>query len=105
MRNLILVGKAEEIDLLPPEIRAMVDNEGIYLCGDTARPEYTVPVASIGGRLYSMKLDEELDPERFHKTVTVAGPYHKSEVPPNAALSGCGPGNDQNEPAASPQST
>jgi hypothetical protein len=30
-----------------------------------------------------MKLDEELDPERFHKTVTVAGPYHKSEVPPN----------------------
>ncbi len=91
MRNLILVGKAEEIDLLPPEIRAMVDNEGIYLCGDTARPEYTVPVASIGGRLYSMKLDEELDPERFQKTVTVAGPYHKSEVPPNAVLSGSRP--------------
>lgn len=95
MRNLILVGKAEEIDLLPPEIRAMVDNEGIYLCGDTARPEYTVPVASIGGRLYSMKLDEELDPERFRKTITVAGPYHKSEVRPNRTMDGLTPRRQQ----------
>lgn len=69
--------KAEEIDLLPPVIRKMVDNQGIYLCGDTESPAYTVPVASIGGKLYSMKLDDELDPERFKETVTVAGPFHK----------------------------
>lgn len=81
--NLLLIGRAEKIDLLQPAMRAMVDNEGIYLCGDTASPAYTVPVASIGGRLYSMTLDDELDPARFKETVTVAGPFHKLAVPPN----------------------
>lgn len=76
-KNPILIGQAEEIDLLPPEIRAMVENEGIYLCGDTAKPEFTVPIASIGGVLHSMTLDQVLDPERFNPTVTVAGPLHK----------------------------
>jgi hypothetical protein len=79
--NTLLLGKAEEIDLLRPEIRAMVDNEGVYVCGDTDRPEYTVPIISIAGVLYSVKLDEPLDPERFKETVTVAGSFHK---PPNA---------------------
>ena len=86
--NPILIGKAEEIDLLPPVIREMVDNQGIYLCGDTNMPEYTVPVASIGGKLYSMKLDDELDPERFTETVTVAGPFHKRDVLHNTELRG-----------------
>jgi hypothetical protein len=77
MPHLMLVGKAEEIDLLPPDVRSMVENEGVYLCGDTDRPQFTVPVVSIGGRLYSMKLDEELAPDRFCETVTVAGPFEK----------------------------
>lgn len=81
--NTLLIGKAEEIDLLPPEIRAMVDNEGVYLCGDSDAPAATVPVVSMAGRLYSMKIDAELDPERFKDTVTIAGPFHK---PPNGQI-------------------
>ena len=77
MGNPILIGQVQEIDLQPPAIRAMVNNPGIYLCGDTSIPEYTVPVASIDGVLHSMTLDDVLDPERFKATVTVAGPFFK----------------------------
>jgi len=75
----LLIGKAEEIDLLRPEIRSMIDNEGVYVCGDTKRPEVTVPIISIGGRLHGIMLDVELDPTRFLETVTIAGPFHKPE--------------------------
>jgi hypothetical protein len=77
----LLIGKAEEVDLLRPEIRSMIDNEGVYVCGDTKHPETTVPIISIGGRLHGILLDVELDPTRFLETVTIAGPFHKPEEP------------------------
>jgi hypothetical protein len=75
-RNLLLIGQAEEIDLLLPEVRAMLDREGIYLAGDTARPGFTVPLVVMNGRVYSMQVDTELDPARFHNTVRIAGPFY-----------------------------
>lgn len=79
----ILIGKADEIDLVRPEVRAMIDREGIYLCGDTAAPEATVVIASVGGVLYSMATDSPLAPDRFKPTVTITGPFRK-DVPPAA---------------------
>jgi hypothetical protein len=76
-RTNLLIGHAEEIDVLRPEIRSMVENQGVYVCGDSARREYTVPIISIGGKLFSVVLDAELDPTRFLDTVTIAGPFHK----------------------------
>jgi len=82
--NLLLIGQAEEIDLLLPEVHAMMDREGIYLAADTARPGFTVPLVVMNGRVYSMQVDTELDPARFHPTVRIAGPFYApSEEQPN----------------------
>ena len=77
--NLILLGEAEVIDALPIEVRRMIDNPGMYLCGDSNAPEATIPIVSMDGCLYSMKIDKEMDPERFLKTLTVAGPFRKED--------------------------
>ena len=77
--NTILLGTAETIDLIKPEVRRMIDNPGMYLCGDSNAPEATIPIASMNGRLYSMKIDEEMDPERFLETLTVTGPFLKDD--------------------------
>lgn len=74
-RRPILIGKAEEIDLLRPEVRRMLDNEGLYIGGDTRTPEAMVPLVSQGGKVFSMKIDSELDPERFVESLTLKGPY------------------------------
>ncbi len=62
---------------LKERIQAMQDNEGMYLCGDTLAPAATVPIVSVKGKLYSIVLDEELDPERFLPTATISGPFRK----------------------------
>lgn len=76
MGNLILVGKAEEIDLLQPAVRKMLGQSGIYLASDTERPGYTVVLYVNNARVFSMKVDDELDPERFKPSVQVAGPFY-----------------------------
>lgn len=73
--NLILIGQAEEIDLLQPQVREMLNNPGIYIGGDTNHPNMTVPLCSTDGQVFSMKIDEQLDPERFHNSLTLKGPY------------------------------
>lgn len=76
MNNPILIGKAEEIDLLKPEVRKMLGQSGIYLASDSEHPGFTVPLYVNNGRVFSMKVDEELDPERFKSSVKVAGPFY-----------------------------
>jgi hypothetical protein len=71
----ILMGQAEEIDLLLPEIRKMLETEGFYLASDTANPIGEVPLVVMQGKVFCMKIDTELDPERFLKTVKIAGPF------------------------------
>ena len=75
--NTILIGQAEKIDQVLPEVRRMIENEGVYVCGDTTAPAITVPVVSQDGVLYSVELDKPLAPERFRDTVTIAGPFRK----------------------------
>lgn len=80
MGNPILLGQAEVIDLVQPQVRAMLAVEGIYIGGDTDRPDLTVPLAVVAGRVFSMELDEELAPERFHPTLTLHGPYRATSA-------------------------
>lgn len=80
--NTLLIGKAEERDLIRPEIRRMLDNEGIYVCADLNYPNYPmfrVVIVSVSGKLWSTKIDRELDPERFLESVIVAGPFDVCE--------------------------
>ena len=75
-RNTVLLGTAVEIDVVTPEVRKMLDVQGMYLAADTQRPGYTVPLVVIKGKVYSLVIDEELDPSRFHPTVLIAGPFY-----------------------------
>jgi hypothetical protein len=67
-----------------PDVRAMLEKEGLYLGGDTRHPNVIVPLWSSGGKVSSMKIDAELAPERFAEYLTLKGPY-TPETPDPAA--------------------
>ncbi len=79
--RLILVGKAEEIDLIDPKVRAMMTADGLYIGGDSRTPNVIVPLVSTGGKIFSMKVDAEMDPERFLDTLTIRGPFTPAKDP------------------------
>lgn len=85
-RNPILIGQAEEIDLVQPKVRAMLNNEGFYVGGDTQQDRMIVPLVSVGGRVFCMKVDTEMDPSRFLPTLTLHGPYGPQAPATNADL-------------------
>lgn len=58
-----------------PLVQNMLANPGVYIGGDTEHPSATIVYVSQGGKVYSTKIDEELDPARFLATATFAGPY------------------------------
>ncbi|WP_225031764.1 hypothetical protein [Paraburkholderia sp. XV] len=74
-RNPILIGQPEEIDLVQPQVRAMLNNEGFYIGGDTKQARLMVALVSQGGRVFCLKVDTELDPSRFLPSLTLHGPY------------------------------
>ena len=73
--NHILIGQAEEIDLVQQQVRDMLAAPGFYIGGDTQNPAMNVPLISNDGRVFSMEVDQELDPERFLETLTLKGPF------------------------------
>lgn len=75
-RRPLLIGKAETIDLLRPDVRSMLDRQGIYLASDIRAPGITTPLVVSAGRVHGLQLDTELDPERFNETVRFAGPFY-----------------------------
>lgn len=86
-RNPILIGQAEELDLVLPQVRAMMANEGVYICSDaTAGPAFTIPLVSYRGKILSLVAEAELDPERFIPTFTAHGPYLASTHPDDFAV-------------------
>lgn len=86
--NLVLVGKTEPIDPVRPEVRAMIENEGLYIGGDTRNPGMAVPLASLAGEIWSMRIDKRLDPTGFLDTLTLHGPYFAEPPQPDVALRG-----------------
>ena len=44
--NPILIGQAEEIDLVQPQVREMLTAPGFYIGGDSNNPEMNVPLVS-----------------------------------------------------------
>jgi hypothetical protein len=87
MNNPILIGQAEEIDLVQPQVRAMLDNEGVYIGGDRTKPDLMVVLVSQAGKVQCMKFDTELSPERFLDTLTLHGPYGPQRAAPAHGLS------------------
>jgi hypothetical protein len=56
-------------------VRDMLNIPGVYIAGDTTTPDVTTVLISRDGKLFSVKIDEELDPARFLQTLTLTGPY------------------------------
>lgn len=62
------------------DIQRMIDNEGLWIVVDDTTPGAYVPIMSMGGKLFAIKLDQELAPDRFFPTARVAsGPHRANE--------------------------
>ena len=65
----------EALGRLLPEVRRMMDEEGMWMVSCPRAPAGAeVPVCSMQGKLYSIIIDRELDPELFYHGIQVAGP-------------------------------
>jgi hypothetical protein len=76
-RNPILIGQAEEISLVPERIQRMLDNEGFYIGSAPAGSGVVgeAPLVSLNGKIFSMTVDQELDPTRFITGHQLDGPF------------------------------
>jgi hypothetical protein len=67
---------ADQKDLL-----RMSENYGIWIMSDLKTPKSTVPICSIGGKLFAMKKDQELSLARFLPTATIVSGPHRADPP------------------------
>lgn len=81
MANPLLLGQVEEIDLVLPQVRKMMEADGFYIGGDSDRPGFEVPLVVIAGRIFCFVIDKELDPERFLPSLCVSGPFRGPNLP------------------------
>lgn len=58
-------------------VARMVRVDGLYVVTDPRAPGAVVPLAVIGGKIWSMKRDSELDPERFVEGSRITGPVYQ----------------------------
>lgn len=71
----ILIGRAEEIPIIRPDVQRIIDNEGFWIATDIRQPNAEIPIVSMGGKIYAIRLDQELLPDRFFETAIFAGPF------------------------------
>lgn len=57
-----------------PHVESMLATPGIYFLHDPAHPDKMVPIFSTGGKLFSMTVDEQLDPHGFYIGTDLEGP-------------------------------
>lgn len=74
-RRPILIGQAEEIDLVQPQVKKILENPGFYIGTDPRHPNVLVPLWVDDGKVFSMKIDNELKPDRFLDGIAFSGPF------------------------------
>jgi hypothetical protein len=76
MKRPILIGTPEVISLIPETIQRMLENEGLYIGSNPASDSFgEAPLVSMGGKIYSLTIDSELDPTRFIEGHRIDGPF------------------------------
>ena len=81
-RNPILMGEAEVISLISPAVEHMLANEGLYIGSDPDdASKGEAPVVSMQGKIWSLTLDNVLDPTRFIEGHRMDGPFRAGDVP------------------------
>lgn len=72
----ILMGTAIHISLIPEAVEKMLAVDGLYIATDTTDElKGEAPLVVMDGKVFSMKIDKELDPTRFIATARLAGPF------------------------------
>lgn len=66
--------------MVDPKIQKMLEHDGLYVLTMPDLPNAIVPICVIGGRAYSMKIDNPLSAEGFNKEVIIEGPYGMKPV-------------------------
>lgn len=74
-RSPLVIPGGKFIHLLDPTVRSMMNNPGFYVAADTARPGLEVPLVSVEGKIYSLQVDDAIDPRRFVPTLATMGPF------------------------------
>lgn len=64
-------------------IKSAVAKEGFYFASDTKKQDGLVMLLSMGGKIFTLKIDSELDPTRFYNSVRFHGP-----LPPPVSMLG-----------------
>ena len=57
------------------DVQEMLANEGLYLAIDSKHVNAMVPIVSRDGKLFSMRIDCELKPEKFFDRTDLHGPF------------------------------
>lgn len=63
------------------DVRVMLKEEGVYICGDTQMPTASIVIVSHGGRLVAMKMDQVLRPDGFLPTFFISSGPHTATPP------------------------
>lgn len=64
---------------LRQDVQQMIEREGLYLAFDPKRPAVIVPIVSQGGKLFTMRIDSVLAPDKFFHRTDLHGPFWPSE--------------------------
>lgn len=65
---------------IPEIVPHVLANDGFYIGSDPSAPAFSryrgeIMLAVLSGRVYSLKIDAELDPERFINGQQIEGPF------------------------------
>lgn len=86
-----IVVAPEEGQTIPERVRRMLDNPGFYIGSAPELGDGEVPLVVAEGRVFSMRVDSELAPDRFIVGHRIEGPFrvHRppAEGPPTYAWS------------------
>jgi hypothetical protein len=82
-----LLGTAEVIDTLLPEVRRLLDHEGFYIgTGPSLEPGGEAPLVSIAGKLLTLVPGKELDPADIQPGNRFEGPFRAGDASMTDAL-------------------
>lgn len=66
----------KENDAFREDVQEMIDTPGFWIAQDSRTPGLVVPMFSSGGKIFSMKIDNAMDPKGFLDTAIFTGPFN-----------------------------
>ena len=72
---------SDALNSLKNKLQKMIALQGFYLLGDKRTPGADVPVLSMGGKVYVLQIEGELNTDHLVSTLTIQGPFRGNKVP------------------------